>query len=107
MSDSIDLQPHLKPLVPPEIPIGRRNRGFSGRDWIPSSAWTLNAGLLTTADNNDIAPVARAAPVAGKRGFVGSTAAWQPVSAESLYPAIDSARPAHARAHDPRDQRPD
>ena len=47
----------------------------------------------TTADSNDTAPLARSVPVAGKRGFVGSTAAWQPVSAESLYPAIESARP--------------
>ncbi len=27
-------------LVSPENPIGPRNRGFSDRDWIPSSAWT-------------------------------------------------------------------
>jgi len=53
----------------------------------------LNADLLTTADSNHIAPLARSIPVAGKRGFVGSTAAWQPVSAESLYPAIEFARP--------------
>ena len=26
--------------VPPENPVGRRNRGFSDRDWIPSSAGT-------------------------------------------------------------------
>ncbi len=39
------------------------------------------------------APLARSVPVAGKRGFVGSTAAWQQVSAETLYPAIESARP--------------
>ena len=26
--------------VPPENPIGRRNRGFSDRDWIPSLACT-------------------------------------------------------------------
>ena len=43
--------------------------------------------------NNDIAPVARSVPLPGKRGFVGSIAAWQPVSAEVLCPAIESARP--------------
>ncbi len=47
----------------------------------------------TTADSNDIAPLARSVHVAGNRGFVGSTAAWQTVSAEFLYPAIESARP--------------
>ncbi|MEE8539413.1 MAG: hypothetical protein V3S54_06325 [Woeseiaceae bacterium] len=31
--------------------------------------------------------------MAGNRGFVGSTAAWQTVSAEFLYPVIESARP--------------
>ena len=36
--------------------------------------------------------MARSVPVAGKRGLLGSTAAWQPVSAETLYPAIESAR---------------
>ena len=51
------------------------------------------AALITTAGSNHIAPLARSLPVAGKRGFLGSTAAWQPVSAESLYPAIESARP--------------
>jgi hypothetical protein len=47
----------------------------------------MNADLLTTADNNDIAPLARSVPVPGKHGFVGSIAPWQPVSAETLYPA--------------------
>jgi hypothetical protein len=67
----------------------------------------MNADPLTTADSNHIAPLARSVPVAGKRGFVRSTATWQPVSAESLNPAIESAHPAHARAQDPCDQRPD
>ncbi len=49
-------------------------------------------GAVTTADSNHIAPLTRSVPVAGKRGFVGSTAAWQPVSAE-IYPAIESSRP--------------
>ncbi len=53
----------------------------------------LNADLLTTADNNHSAPLARSVPVVGKRGFVGSTAAWQPVGTESFYPATEPARP--------------
>ena len=59
----------------------------------------LPAEPLTSADSNHIAPLARSVPVAGKRGFVGSTAAWQPLSADSLYPAIESARPRSREPH--------
>jgi hypothetical protein len=37
--------------------------------------------------------------VAGKRGLVGSTAAWQPVSAESPYPATYICSPSRTRGH--------
>ena len=45
-----------------------------------SGTWQDTAELV----GNHIAPLACSVPVAGKRGFVGSTAAWQPASAESL-----------------------
>ena len=61
--------------------------------FLPRAKASRGRRYFTTADSNHIAPLARSVPVASKRGFVGSTAAWQPVSAESLYPAIEFARP--------------
>jgi hypothetical protein len=64
---------------------------LSSSDRAPKTPSRASSG--TTADSNDIAPLARSVPVAGNLGFVGSTAAWQPASTESLYPATESARP--------------
>ena len=61
---------------------------------IVTSDWLLNVDLLTTADSNHIAPLARSVPVAGKRGFLGSMLHGSPSAQNpSILPSILLAPP--------------
>ena len=97
-------------LVPGRTVLSRAGRERrSRRGHLPSTGWRTpsslratgcrNAEQLTSADSNHIAPRRVPSLWLASRGFVGSTAAWQPLSADSLYPATESARPRSREPH--------